>query len=100
MILISEAQLNALKERKGHEVTIDDWVKILENKKPFIKFIRQEIAEYQYNLGNGTFSGRRAEAELAIKALYNLIMRIEQIEKTLDDYAKTQEQANTWQEQI
>lgn len=50
MILISEIELATLKENKGNELTMEDGIAIIENKQAFTKFVKKEIAEYQYQL--------------------------------------------------
>lgn len=86
MILISEIELATLKENKGNELTMEDGIAIIENKQAFTKFVKKEIAEYQYQLWNWWFTDRRKTAEDSIFALNNLLKRLENIEKALDAY--------------
>lgn len=86
MILISEIELATLKENKGNELTMDDGITLIEHKNVFSKFVKKEIAEYQYQLWSWWFTDRRKTAEDSILALNNLLKRLENIEKAIDQY--------------
>jgi len=91
MILINENEYNHLKEIKENTITMVDAEVLLEHKDIFLKFVNTEIKNYQYALGNWSFSWKRVEAEHVIGWLLKLRERLHKIDEVLKEYHKQQE---------
>lgn len=91
MNIISDQELNYLKDKKAWEITLKDAETLVEHKDIFLKFVQSEIREYQYALWSGKFSWNWKEAEDAIKCLMNLWTRLSKIDEVMRNYYKEQE---------